>query len=1415
MGKTGLSEAIRRMLRSRRRNSRWKLMVSLLACLVAACTVCSLMLPAVASDASQYQLENGALQEAENAQLFEQPDEQPPDGVLPDAEPAPEKSADASAGAASAASGSHELADFAVGLTLRDADGVTVQPYGTIRTGGTYALTAAFRKGGLSGQSGDFLPDETGFLTGQLLLPFACEPVSDGPVLDEAGVRVGSVWIDADGTLRLRLTDETDAEIRVTVRFVADTAQTVSISIGPCLLQLDMTEPEPEAAPGADPEPETMPAAAPAPEADPDPEVMPDADPDPETAPDAEQDLPADAPELTPADGLKPEGALGKQAEPTADRAEKDAGGTRDGTTYSSDLGDFVTQVVLTDANGNVIPPDGTVYIGEDYDITIFFSENNISGQEKQFQYNEDGYLTYQIPAAFECFPVTDGVLFAADGSEVGTYTIDANGQMLVQFVDGYIDASKVSAQITFHSTASASQEPGHHSVDFGDYIVEVNFSSAGSLSVEKTAGDYDPRTHSIEYEVRVEAQNGTVRDLVFTDTPVSQGLILDEDSFVYTSLDGQTVYSTPPTELAAGEGYIVRYRAYLDPSVYEGKNNVNYTARNRVSVDGTNDDGDVTAQDTAEKQINTYFLQKSGADEPANGRIRWTVTVGDGSTIVDGLVLRDVLGQGLTFDQDAQITVTPWTYTADGQLVAGTSFTIPYGQDPATITLPTGYDAYRYTLVYYTNYTLPEGTSAQQFRNTVTTTDEEHGPIATSGTTTGHAVGIPPTISKDVEKSADGTALHYTIAIDVPGSYAGNSGFYLTDTFTIFDFAGVRYYFGRDAENITVYTVNEAGEIRNYPRYTSDSPDYTFYSYPSSNPRVFYIGFNSSTLSRSVWLETEDVTLHIGFDLPLDAPVYTTSDNGTTYDLVEGMTVGDIVNTGKVVDNRIWLYYNDGVQYVYDNAQYEEIFEDALRKTAKINEDGIIEYEVIFNNRNPDGTTVLQRKMKELIFHDELLTEGMSYVDGSLYCDCYNANLSRIRTVYHYAPDISGSSVLDADAHDFLWYAGDSEPYTTLYEYAQHVTIGGGTTDSVSRLVFRYQVQVDKTSPAFQTSAQQIELQNRARLTGIMPNGAPYDSGPAECSVYYPNDYLSKEVEHAEGSDRAEFTITLNPAGFDLIDGASTMTVIDTMSANLQPVLRTIRILQKAGDAWQELPADYLYDPDANTLTFTLPDDVPLQITYTTLITETGEAVGVNNLVEISGFAEYSSVVDTTFQVYESGGAAHADSFRLTLLKQASDSHRPLPNAVFALYGPQNSERQGTPPAGTPETVTVEGQTLWYYTSYTTGADGTVDISANDAGLVLFSTQGLYALKEITAPEGYQRIDTLICFYAEERPEDGLQQVTILASDSPVVVANEPLKVVLPNTGGSGRKALYAAGMLLLAVGCVCLLLRRKKEEF
>lgn len=1077
------------------------------------------------------------------------------------------------------------------------------------------------------------------------------------------------------------------------------------------------------------------------------------------------------------------------------------------GTEYSSDLADFVTEVVIRDGDGNVIPPDGTVYIGESYDITISFSENNVSGQEKQFRYNEEGFLTYQIPAAFHCSPVNDGTLTDANGDIVGHYWIDESGLLKIRFIEGFIDPSKASMDIHLNATATGSEGTGHQSVDFGGYIVEVNVSSAGRLHVEKTAGNYDPRTHSIEYEVKVQARQGEVHDIVYTDTPTSPGLILDPSSIVYTSLDGQQVYSSPPDALAAGEGFLVRYRAYLDPSIYAGKNNVKYTAKNSVTVTGANDEGPISAQDTAEKVIDTAFLQKKGKDEPGNSRIRWTVTIGDGSTLVDGLTITDLPGEGLDFDLNAGITIVPMTYNQAGEPVEGTAFTIPFGTDPHQITLPEGMNAYRCLVTYYTNYSLEEGVTSQVFENKVIAGDPAHNPTQVTGTATAHAAGVTPQLEKTVEKPPEGTALHYSIEINVPGSYGGTRGFYFMDQQERLDYAGVSYFFGQNAENITVFTVNAAGERKDYAPYSGGSADYTFFPYLSRDPRIFYIGFNTTSGStyNSRWIETEDMTLHIEYDLPLDSPIYIQREGGN-YALVEDKTLQDVLEGGKTISNIGWLYYNEGVFQVNDRAYYQEPIGDPIRKVGKIREDGIIEYEVIFKNRDADFNTVLQKKMKEFIFRDMLLTEGMSYVDGSLYCDCYNASLSRIRTVYHYEPAMSGSAALNANASDFHWYAGDSQTYTTLHEYMQHSVI-----TEVAQLVFRYQVQVDRNSPVFETPELTVPLNNQARLTGIFPDDAPFDSGPADCTVLCDTDIVKKEVAHAAGSNRADFTITLNPAGIDLLENAETMTVLDKMTANLQPVLSTIRVFQLANGEWTEIESLYTYDQENNILTFSLPDNVPLQIAYTTLITESGEDVSIGNSVELEGFIEYSSVIDTHFTVNDTGGAAHSDNYHVTLLKQASDTHQPLAGAVFALYGPEHGERQSTPPAGTPETVTVGGQTLWYYASYTTGANGTVELENNEDGLPLFSVQGLYALLEISAPEGYRLMEEPACFYADERPENGLPEIDVLLSSAPVAVPNEPMIFQLPNTGGPGTRTLRLAGAALLGGGLLRLAFRKK----
>ena len=186
------------------------------------------------------------------------------------------------------------------------------------------------------------------------------------------------------------------------------------------------------------------------------------------------------------------------------------------GTVYSSDLADFLVDVVIRDCDGNIVPQDGTVYIGENYTISVQFSENNVAGQEKQFEYNSEGWLTYRMPSFFVCAPVTDGELTDSSGGIVGSCTIDESGLVRVRFIDGYIDSSKTSMSITMSATASGTCSPGVQQIDFGGYTIEVIVSGDGQLSVDKTAGKYDPRTHSIEYEVEVKAKYGTITDIQY-----------------------------------------------------------------------------------------------------------------------------------------------------------------------------------------------------------------------------------------------------------------------------------------------------------------------------------------------------------------------------------------------------------------------------------------------------------------------------------------------------------------------------------------------------------------------------------------------------------------------------------------------------------------------------------------------------------------------------------------------------------------------------------------------------------------------------------------------------------------------------------------------------------------------------------
>ena len=189
---------------------------------------------------------------------------------------------------------------------------------------------------------------------------------------------------------------------------------------------------------------------------------------------------------------------------------------------YSSDLSKFVDSVSIRDSAGNDIELGGLVYIGDDYTIDISFSEKGSVDNNKQFKYNENGCMTFQIPGEFATSPVTNGVITNDSGDNVGTYDIDSSGLMTVRFKDGFIEGTnKASLNVQLSAKVSENHTTGEQHIDFGDYTVDIMLSADGTLDVNKEASHYDLSTHTVDYEVKVKAKHGSISGINYQDTCV------------------------------------------------------------------------------------------------------------------------------------------------------------------------------------------------------------------------------------------------------------------------------------------------------------------------------------------------------------------------------------------------------------------------------------------------------------------------------------------------------------------------------------------------------------------------------------------------------------------------------------------------------------------------------------------------------------------------------------------------------------------------------------------------------------------------------------------------------------------------------------------------------------------------------
>ena len=1111
---------------------------------------------------------------------------------------------------------------------------------------------------------------------------------------------------------------------------------------------------------------------------------------------------------------------------------------------YETDLTRFVVDVQIKTQDNVEIGEESTVYIGQTYAITMEFKEDNEGEVWWQFGHNEQHYLTYQIPSNFLCEPFKDWHPITAKTENgtievVGKYFIDANGYLLVTFDDDDDGVcfghryTNVDFTIEFNATVGSSQSGTTSDVVFNEEVkINLTVDGGAGLTVEKTHGSYDAANHTMDYTIEVKATHGVVKDLIIDDQIWEKHYIL-RDTIVVTDLKGNLIdpqptisdhpsYNTGAEEgarlsgfpdFAAGEGFLITYKTKLYD---EELSNDSVGLWNGLDTYGKNSKGEtvyVWAKDDAYVELEK--IAKDGKQttlKDANGNdvsvIEWEVAIKKNNSDLQGTVVIDTLGEGLQYYTDKPIIIKHYNENEkpladielswDNVTINGNSMSFP---------LPEGY---MFDIFYYTTYQIPEDGKSKNYTNSVSA--EINGKQETAG---GEAdvVAFVPRVGKSASGN-DGEYVYFTIEADVPAVIKNWGGFYLTDmsAFWGYNNATGSLYIENVPEDMVITAITKSGAIVNFTPYVAGGPTENTYILVAptlgDEHHSFNIFFNTSdaTSASSKWILNEDATLVITYKIPFDAKTGTQ----WTGELNGDKTVGDVLLEGFTLANEVYLNYTNVISTT-GSTSYK--YSPKITKNSSVNDDGTVDYTVVFYNSIPGaaGSGYLDKNTVSSYFTD-VFDEKLEYVEGSLEVTCYDPWRDWLwMNKYTYNGSIQGNEI-NLNLNQFTYSETNPEAVTvgwgglnnfkTLETYYKEMSSwgsGGG------RFVFTYTLKL-KDKYLYTTEENKFELDNTAEVKWDTDG----TSGPVTETVVYKTGLMDKHV--VQENNELDFDIHINRNALDILPGSDTLTIEDTMTENLSVYWDSIKLLYEDENGnWIDFNSaeskkkyTVTYDQHSNKLTFVVPDSLHIRIDYTTLITQSG-LVSVSNTVKIDAKAQVTDIINAVFKVEQHSGGASGSMNEITLLKQDGDTDMPLPDVAFLLYGPVG-DKDAVIPSGVPGTIlTNTNKTLRYIGSYTTGDDGTVKIASQ-----YLTNGGPYALLEVEAPEGYNKLDKPVYFYYYNTDPNGIiQTVTTLIS-----VENYTYGFVLPETGGTGTLPLAIVGFVLMAFPILYSTIRRKRER-
>ncbi len=316
-------------------------------------------------------------------------------------------------------------------------------------------------------------------------------------------------------------------------------------------------------------------------------------------------------------------------------------------------------------------------------------------------------------------------------------------------------------------------------------------------------------------------------------------------------------------------------------------------------------------------------------------------------------------------------------------------------------------------------------------------------------------------------------------------------------------------------------------------------------------------------------------------------------------------------------------------------------------------------------------------------------------------------------------------------------WTPYEREGVITTYYYTQGQTarwyVEGLKTDAnptnpTHTIDFRVVCRV--TDGDVLLGGQEKTFQNQVNLCRENgENGKVIDSSSSPVTLTLQT--MSKEgiVHSEENITQVPFVITVNPLGEDLVPGTETISLVDTLGDTLKLDLSSIQVKETGTDTKVE---GWEAAVNGQTLTLTLPDEMPLTITYSAwIIAKPGDRISISNNAHWEGYSAPPGGAwgqdNFEFKVSASAGFEVSPSIQIT---KRDENH-----VTTVLQGAKFTLTQAVEQGGQiEETADIKWEG-------TTGANGV--LTFGDASTQKMEYNTIYCLKETTAPDGYVLDDT------------------------------------------------------------------------